>query len=71
MPPAPALPGPLNEGPIDGDRLAEHFGAVEIVLGRQCLLVRLELDEGVTFEEPGAAIQIQVKILDLAELGEL
>ena len=71
MPPAPALPGPLDEGPIDGDRLAEHLGAVEIVLGRQSLLVRLKLDEGVAFEEPGAAIQIQVKILDLAKLGEL
>ena len=71
LPPAPVLPGPLDEGPVDGDGLAEHLGAVQVVLGRQCLLVRLELDEGVAFEEPSAAIQVQVQVLDLTELGEL
>ena len=60
LPPALALPGSLDEGPVDGDRLPEHLGAIEIVLGSQSLFVRLELDEGVAFEEPSSAIQIQV-----------
>lgn len=41
------LPGPLDEGPVDGDGLAEDVAAVQLLLGGQSLLVRLVLYQSV------------------------
>ena len=46
-----ALPRALDEGPVDADVLAQHVGTVELVFGRQGLLVRLVLDKRVALEE--------------------
>ncbi len=71
MPSSGAPARPLDKGPFDADVLPEQVRLVKLLFGRQRLFVRLELDEGVTFEKTGSTIQVQVEVLDVAVLGEL
>ena len=51
VPPLFRLPGPLDKAPVHGDVLPVEIGPVQILLGRQRLLVRLVLDQSVSLEE--------------------
>lgn len=61
----------LHETPINGDRLAHNCASVQRIACSTRLFVRLELDESVTLQESGTSVEIQMHVLDVAELAEL
>lgn len=62
---------PFHESPIDVNLLPENVGSIHSFLGSEGLLVRLVLDQSVSLQESGAAVEIHVDVFDVAELAEL
>jgi hypothetical protein len=69
LPPPPALP-PLHERPRDVHLLAQDLLPVHLSDGRLGVAALLVLDQRVALNEPAPPVQVQVQVLQLAELGK-
>ena len=63
----PGLPRSLHEGPLHGNGLTQDIVPIQLLFGSQSFLVCLVLYEGVTLQEAGPPVQIQMNILQEGE----
>ena len=63
----PGLPWSLDKGPLHGDGLTQNIIPIQLLLGCQSFFVCLVLYQGVTLQEAGSPVQIQMNILQEGE----
>eukprot|EP00315_Gephyrocapsa_oceanica_P015245 CAMPEP_0185364538 /NCGR_PEP_ID=MMETSP1364-20130426/12459_1 /TAXON_ID=38817 /ORGANISM="Gephyrocapsa oceanica, Strain RCC1303" /LENGTH=201 /DNA_ID=CAMNT_0027965035 /DNA_START=94 /DNA_END=697 /DNA_ORIENTATION=- len=68
---ATAPPGSARgEGPVDADGRAHEGGPVHLIDGALRVLLLLVLHQGVALDETGAPVEVEVQVLDVADVAE-